>query len=125
MKLSKVFSVVMIAVMLVASLSNVAFAAGQTAGNAVSLDPSKLTGTNSNATSNITTMGQKIIGLIQTVGSVVAVIVLVVLGIKYMMGSAEEKAEYKKTLMPYVIGAILIFAASNVAGIVYSMANGL
>ena len=70
-------------------------------------------------------MGSKVIGLIQTVGSVLSVAILVVLGIKYMMGSTEEKAEYKKTLIPYVIGAILIFAASNVAGIVYNMASGI
>ena len=29
-----------------------------------------------------------------------------------MMGSAEEKAEYKKTFIPYIVGAALIFAAS-------------
>ena len=53
-------------------------------------------------------------------GSVVAVLILVVLGIKYMMGSTEEKAEYKKTLIPYIVGAALIFAASNIASMVYN-----
>ena len=37
-----------------------------------------------------------------------------------MMGSAEEKAEYKKTLLPYVIGAALVFAASTIATVVYN-----
>ena len=50
---------------------------------------------------------------------------LVVIGIKYMMGSAEEKAEYKKTLMPYIIGAALVFAASAIAGIIYGFTNVL
>ena len=45
---------------------------------------------------------------------------LIVLGIKYMMGSAEERAEYKKTLFPYFIGAVLIFAAVNLAQVIYS-----
>lgn len=40
-----------------------------------------------------------------------------------MMGSAEEKAEYKKTLMPYFIGAVLIFAASAFAQAIYSFVS--
>ena len=42
-----------------------------------------------------------------------------------MMGSAEEKAEYKKTMIPYVVGAILLFAATTIANAVYNFANGL
>lgn len=38
-----------------------------------------------------------------------------------MMGSPEEKAEYKKTMMPYVVGAVFIFAASQIAGVVYGL----
>lgn len=64
-------------------------------------------------------VGGKIVGILQTVGIVLSVIILIVIGIKYMMGSAEEKAEYKKTLMPYVVGAALIFAASALAQVVY------
>ena len=54
-----------------------------------------------------------------------SVIVLIILGLKYMMGSVEEKAAYKKTLLPYVIGAALVFAASAIAGIIYSFSINL
>ena len=66
--------------------------------------------------------GQDIINILTTAGSICSVIVLIILGIKYMMGSAEEKAEYKKTLLPYIIGAFLVFAASTLASIVYNIA---
>ena len=46
-----------------------------------------------------------------------------VIGIKYMMGSAEEKAEYKKTMIPYLIGAVLLFAAVNLATYIYGIAE--
>ena len=59
--------------------------------------------------------GNKIIGLLQAGGSILAVVILIVLGIKYMMGSAEEKAEYKKTMIPYIVGAILIFSSGYIA----------
>ena len=56
---------------------------------------------------------------------VLSVIVLIVLGIKYMLGSVEEKAEYKKTLLPYVIGATLTFGASSIASVIYNIAKEL
>ena len=59
------------------------------------INPSELTGT-FEQTSGITTLGQQIIGIITTVGIVVSVVVLVVLGIKYMIGSAEEKLNTKR-----------------------------
>ena len=42
-----------------------------------------------------------------------------------MIGSAEEKADYKKTMMPYIIGAVLRFGATTIANAVYNFASGL
>ena len=70
-------------------------------------------------------VGGRILGVLQTVGVVLAVIILVILGIKYMMGSAEEKAEYKKTMVPYLVGAVFIFAAPIIANIVYNFVDSL
>ena len=78
---------------------------------------------NTTGTGNITNIGNDILGMISVIGTIIAVGVLMVLGIKYMMGSAEEKASYKKTMIPYVVGAILIFAATNIAGIVIDFAE--
>ena len=80
---------------------------------------------NTTAASSVQSLGGKIMGVLQTAGVVVAVVILSVLGIKYMMGSASEKAEYKKTMIPYVVGAIFIFAATTIATIVYDFAIGL
>ena len=92
---------------------------------AVAPDPSNYTGNENYDTNTIGTLGNQIIQIISVIGSIASVIVLVVIGIKYMMGSAEEKAEYKKTLMPYIIGAALVFAASAIAGIIYGFTNVL
>ena len=70
-------------------------------------------------------VGNRVLGIIQVVGTIVAVGVLMVLGIKYMMGSAEEKAEYKKTMLPYVIGAVILFAAVNIAKAVVSLSGSI
>lgn len=117
-KISKIVSVLMIVAML-AMASTVVFAQSI----AQSTDPRTITPLQGTGTGSVKSLGQQILGIVQLVGSIAAVVVLVVLGIKYMMGSAEEKAEYKKTMIPYIIGAVLIFAASNVAGMIYDWAS--
>lgn len=81
-------------------------------------------GTLTNA-DEIANMGNIIIGIIQFVGSFSSVIVLIIIGLKYMMGSLEERAEYKKTMGPYVIGAILVFATTNILGIIKTIADNV
>ena len=49
-------------------------------------NPSSLTGTTTTSFDNV---GKRIIGMVQAIGSIVSVLVLVILGIKYMMGSAS------------------------------------
>ena len=74
-------------------------------------------------TSGIKGFGANVVDIITTIGIIVAVVVLLVLGIKYMMGKKEKKAEYKKTMIPYLIGAVLIFGASAIAKAVIAMSE--
>lgn len=114
-KKMKVLVTVLSALIMVAMLGTVVFADS-------AVTPGSLKATYE-GTSGITDFGGKIMGIIQTVGVVISVVILMVLGIKYMMGSAEEKAEYKKTMIPYVIGAVLIFGASTIANMVYNFTS--
>lgn len=96
-------------------------------GAATAIDPSTINGSGSDLTDTdvnaIKNLGHRIINVLQIVGSVLAVVILAVLGIKYMMGSAEEKADYKKSMMPYVVGAICIFLAPTLASAVYNLVS--
>lgn len=47
-------------------------------------------------------------------GIIIAVLVGMFLGIKYMMGSIEEKADLKQTLVAYVAGCVVIFGAFGI-----------
>lgn len=69
--------------------------------------------------------GNQIITVITTIGIVISVIVLIVIGIKYMIGSIEEKAEYKKSMKPYIAGAICVFMASTIASLIYNLVGNL
>lgn len=67
--------------------------------------------------------GKEILSILSIIASAISIIAIIALGIKYMLGSVEEKASYKKTLMPYFIGAIFVFGATTVSSIVYNMFN--
>ena len=110
-KIIKILPILLVMIMLLSTVS-VVFAEPT--------NPSSLTGTQ---TTSFDSVGKRIIGMVQAIGSIASVLVLVILGIKYMMGSAEEKAEYKKTFIPYLVGAILVFAASNLASMIFAFAS--
>lgn len=74
---------------------------------------------------NVNTAIGQIVGIIRVIGSVASVGVVIVIGIRYMTSSVDGKAEYKKTMMQYLIGAILIFIGSNIVGIIYDLATNM
>lgn len=115
----KVISTLLLTIMLVASI----------AGTVLAVDPNTvLNGLNGNGnvqTNDLTKVGNNIVTIIQVVGIVIAAIVLLVIGIKYMMGSASEKAEYKKTMIPYIVGAVLIFAGTSLVRVIYSLSTSV
>ena len=120
-KTMKILAFVVTLFMVIAMMSSVVNAA-----SGVNLTPNQITANiDSNSQTQIKSVGEKIVGIIQVIGIVIAVVVIMVVGIKYMMGSVEEKAEYKKTMMPYIIGAVLIFAGSTLANVVYQFATGI
>ena len=41
-----------------------------------------------------------------------------------MIASIEDKANYKETMIPYLIGAIMIFAIPQIVGIIYDIVTG-
>lgn len=109
-KLAKVLSIVMIITMLVIAISPIVNA---TAGNPI--DPEAVTPIYGSSGAKIQTIGQKILGIITNIGIVISVIVIAGLGIKYITGSAEEKAEYKKSFIPLLVGMVLLLGASAIA----------
>ncbi len=52
--------------------------------------------------------------LLLGVGIIVAVGVGIVLGIKYMTGSLEEKADLKETLLGYAVSCLVVFGAFGI-----------
>lgn len=71
-------------------------------------------------TSSLFDRAEIIVALIRNIGIVVSVIALMLIGIRAMVGSAEEKADYQKSLPGYLIGAVLVFAMTMIPSIIYN-----
>lgn len=66
-----------------------------------------------------------IVYTITIIGIIVSIVGIIGLGIRYMMGSIEERAEYKKTMWPMVLGIVFIFASSTIVSVIYNIASQL
>ena len=62
---------------------------------------------------------------IRGIGMVLSVIILMIIGIKEMTASVEEKSILKKAMPGYILGAIMIFAITVIPTIIYEIANDI
>lgn len=58
-------------------------------------------------------------------GIIVAVLVGMFLGMKYMIASVEEKADLKQTLVAYAVGCVVIFGAFGIWKLVAEVFSGV
>lgn len=65
-----------------------------------------------------------IVTAVRTIGIMISVITLSIIGIKFMIGSVEDRAQYKQTLIPWIIGAILVVAITTIPTLLYEIAKG-
>lgn len=64
-----------------------------------------------------------IFSLIRYVGTGLSLLVVMILGIRYMTASVEEKADIKKKAVPIFVGCVLIFATTNIMAIVIDVVS--
>lgn len=75
------------------------------------------------APETVSNLASYIIYFVQIIAFAVAVIMLIVLAIKYLTASPEGKAEIKKSAVIYIVGAIILFAATGILGIIKNFAD--
>lgn len=79
----------------------------------------------SEATTGLTAPAGKILGVVTYVCYAAAVIMLVVLGIKFISAAPDAKAEIKKSAVIYLVGALLVFAAGALLKIIQNVATSV
>lgn len=88
------------------------------------LDPTKITpNDNTQAASKARTVAGSILSIVQVIAVATAVIMLIVLAIKYISSAPNDKAEIKKHAVIYVVGAVLLFGASGILALIQNFAQ--
>lgn len=63
---------------------------------------------------NLQNLSNSIYNILLIVGVIIAVLIGAIIGIKFMIGSVEEKADVKKLLVPYIVGCVVVFGAFGI-----------
>lgn len=63
--------------------------------------------------------------VVKLVGMGVAVVMLIVLAMKYMMAAPGDKADIKKHAVVYVVGAVILFASTQIIGIIAEFSSNI
>lgn len=116
-KVTKILTVVLLIAMIVLSVSEV-FATGGLIENIETATKAEQAHVNMGSLPN--TVG-KVIAYIRNASILVGVVILIILGVKYMIGSVEEKAGYQKSFVPLVVGIIVVMAATSIASFLFSI----
>ena len=72
--------------------------------------------------SQLVSAAWKITSAVLWVGYAVALGMVVYIGIKYITGAADAKANMKSAVISYLIGALIVFSATTIAQIVVGLA---
>lgn len=73
--------------------------------------------------SGFTRLGQAILVYIRAIAAVSLVVLLAFFGLKFMFGSLEEKAGYKKHLLPLIIGVAVVLLGTSIINMVLDIAS--
>lgn len=111
----KFFIVLFISLLLIISLNSTCFSAG-TLSDIVSGGDDFILAANEQELdiNDMKDMSNTIYNILLTLGIIIAVIIAMVLGIQYVTAAAEDKAQIKESMIPFIIGCIVVFGAFGI-----------
>ncbi len=121
--ITKIITIILLVTMLLTSFATISQATGPSGASAGTINPDDFKPGDLTASDTATAFRSAgvIVNAIINVGLVISIVMFMVLGMKYMMGSIEERAEYKKTLMPMIIGTLMLFLSGKIVSIIWGI----
>ena len=96
---------------------------GTTQANTIAtLDGNGNIDTSSKAARTIIGVSKTLLELLQLIGIAVGLIMLVIIGIRFILKSDKEKPDFKNVAMNYIFGAICIFGATTILTFIQKIA---
>lgn len=68
-----------------------------------------------------TEMAGQVLGIVRNCGVIASVVALSIIGLKYMLGSLDEKANYKENMVPYIAGIAILLMCTTIPSIIYNI----
>jgi len=115
-KTLKILSIVLLSVLMLFAFAQPVSFAKQTPNEVI-----QMTEGGNEMDSGVGDIASTIINWIWGISIIVAIIVVMVIGIKFIIGGTQEKAEYKKSLVPVAVGVILVVFATTLVKFLFSM----
>lgn len=120
----KIFVGLIVAIIIAGIFTNTAFAVNETEyGYDFDTFTKSSFSTNASADTAAQNLMATIINTIRIIGTGTSIIMITYLGIKYMSAAPNEKAEFKKSASIFILGAVLVFAATNILAIIYDFTS--
>lgn len=111
--LKRTIIVIIMAILLLATISNIAFA------NEDNFNTSAFENRSSvSAGTSIQNAAGAILYIVKIIAVGIGLIMLAVLAMKYMLASAQDKASIKQSAVVYVVGAVVFFGAAGILNII-------
>ena len=89
------------------------------------IDEGKESGQDIIQQAELQTTVEQIYNILFAIGVSLSVLIGAILGIKYMIGTVEEQAKIKETLIPYAISCIVIFGAFGIWKIIITIGGNI
>ena len=121
MKLTKVFKISIMVIMVCMMLANIVYGYDYTSTISDLDGHSGDTSLNEKATDIV----GAIISVTRIIATGIAIIMIVVVAMKYMMAAPGDRADIKKHAVVYIVGAVVLFGASGILTIIQKFANSI
>lgn len=117
-KTNKIIFLIILTIVLILSMSLTTYA---------KIDVSKLDGIGNigSGTGELSKISGRVLGVLYAVAVAVSIGMILVIGIKYITSSPDEKATLKARAVPYLIGAVLIFGTANIVRFIQKLSGWL
>lgn len=74
-------------------------------------------------TNTMDTLTKTILSVARTISVTIAIVMLLVIGMKYMVAAPGDRADIKKHAVAYVVGAFILFGVSGILTMLLTFAN--
>lgn len=114
--INKIVEILIVLIMLSTVFSNIVYAKSDKI-----IDTDKYApGNDAMDSPRVAAIAGTVLNVVQVIGIIIAVGCISIVGIQYMVGSVEQKAEYKKTMTAMIVGAILLVSTTTIVKVIYS-----